>query len=231
MTKHSNRIFDRLRSDTEDLLTSPAGRRHLRCWGRVEPLLAGLDPVSLLGPSTGRSDLANERLAALVRLAATDRMAAQTLLAAVVPGLAAAANQLARAWASDPDEIDQAVIAAAWEKVASLSGLHLDWPAAAIVVGARGRVRASLVTEARRRQWGPRLPTSAPAGGPEDEVLGARFLAEAAGRGVVSGEAAHLVWATRVLGYRLGELARPGRTESTLRVTRWRAERALRAVA
>jgi hypothetical protein len=154
MTKHSNRIFDRLRSDTEELLISPTGRRHLRSWGLAEPVLAELDPVSLLGPARGRPDLANERLRALVRLAATDRLAAQAVLAAVAPGLAAAANQLARAWASEADEIDQAVIAAAWEKVAALAGERVEWPATAIVFGARGRVRAALVTEARRRQLG-----------------------------------------------------------------------------
>lgn len=101
----------------------------------------------------------------------------------------------------------------------------------AIVAGVRGRIRAGLVTEARRRRLSSRMSAPDAPAGPEGEVITARFLTEAADRGLVSDDAVRLIWATRVLGFGLGELAGPGRAESTLRVKRWRAEQALRAVA
>ncbi|MHB1446917.1 MAG: hypothetical protein ACYCZV_14860, partial [Acidimicrobiales bacterium] len=155
----------------------------------------------------------------------------QVALALLTPGLAAAAARLARAWGLDRGEVDQDVIAAAWERLMALAGTTPPWPATAIVFGARSRVRNRLVTEARRRRLAARLAPEGPAPGPEAEVIAPRLLSEAAARKVVSADAARLVWATRVMGYRLAELAGPGRAESTLRVKRWEAERALRSAA
>ena len=229
MTNHNGRIFDDIRRDVGGLLDSPAGRRSIAQWALGEPVLLDLEPAALLGRAAGR--LGQDRLGALLRLAADEPLAAQAALAMVTPGLAAAGSRLARAWAADREELDQALVTAAWERIRELAGRRVEWPATAIVAGARGRVRAGLITEARRRRLAERLRPVGPAPSPEDQVTGHRLLADAAGRRVISTESAGLVWATRVLGYRLGELAGPGRTESTLRVKRWQAERALRAVA
>jgi hypothetical protein len=229
MTNRRSRIFDDLRHDIGRLLEGPVGRRSLAQWALREPVLVDLEPAALLARVDGR--VGHQRLAALLRLAADEPLAAQAALAMVAPGLAAAGSRLARAWGADSEEVDQALVAAAWERVRELAGRTVEWPAITIVVGARGRVRAGFVTESRRRRLAVGLGPAGPAPGPDDQIIGHRLLAEAAARRVISAESAGLVWATRVLGYRLAELAGPGQTESTLRVKRWQAERALRAVA
>ena len=233
MTRSTVRIFDHIRADAGAQLTRPYARCQFAAWAEREPALAGMEPADLLGRmGPGGSRLANDRLGPLLRLGAVEPLAHELLLGALSGGLAAVATRLACSWRADREEVDQAVAAAAWSRIRLLAGRTIDWPATAILDAVRGEVRAGLAAAARRSRMplADRLPSAA--AGPEDEAVGAlAVLTYAVRRGAVSADAAGVVYATRVLGFRLGDLAGPGRSEGTLRVQRWRAERTLRSVA
>lgn len=226
-------LISRIVADIEACANSPCGRASLRGWSSAN---------TILGVATGSEALAvchqpdrrraNNAFAELLRLAADEPLAARLALAALAPGLRAAARRLsARRW-RDRDEVEAELVSAAWEQVLVLAGDPPEWPAAVILSRARDRVRARLAAEGCHAAFvGTAVDAAATAvDDPADMVAGLVDLAAAMHR--VGRPAVGLVVATRWSGLSLAELARAtGESHAALRQRRSRAERALRAAA
>ena|ERR1700674_3563354 len=90
-------VFDALDRDWELLVTSREARVAVACWG-ADPALGvyrGLRELiaAVRSPSVGH-EVTNQVLVALARRAATDNVAARTLLQAIAPGLVNVAKRL-----------------------------------------------------------------------------------------------------------------------------------------
>ena len=227
-------LFHRLGADLERQLGTAGARAAARSWARRRPALAGLDsPREALARCRDREapELGRAVLSALLLEATGDEIACQAVFAAVLPGLAGAAADLARRWRLPRAELQQAMAAAGWKRVRALAGQAPSWPARAIVGGARDAVRDELRADAKRHQRlaaaPPREPVAAAPGG-LFEI--ADLLHGAVRRGTVASRSARLVFATRVLGVTTTEVARAeNRDPKAVVMERLRAERALRA--
>jgi hypothetical protein len=206
-------------------------------WSSVEELagfpnaLAVLDAASLPNPSSTRRPV----LAALLALAPGDRLAADVLLAALVPALRSVAAELSRWAPAARSEVDALVAYGAWEALCALGGTYHPWPDRAVVGRARDIARARLRAEARhlaRETASDEMAERAPSA-PADElatVFAADMVRRAVAAGCLSGSSARLVWALRVEGRNTTELAELGsRSPAAVSMERLRAERALRA--
>ena len=229
----SFRLFDRLDADLRHRLRAPSTQAAAARWATAEPALAGIvtAPDTLAESAPGRNPGA---LAALVRLADGDRLAADAVFVAVLPGLRAVATGISRRWGVPRGEADQDVAAAGWARIVTCAGADLAWPAQVIVGGARDTVRDRLrraACTARRTVPISEVPDLvAPEDGDgEASVDAADLLARAAASGVIDPRAAGLVWATRVRGVPIGDLVGDRREAKTLVMRRLRAESALRA--
>jgi hypothetical protein len=109
---------------------------------------------------TAGEELTDERqaaLGALLRLAAQDEFAARTVLQAMLPGLVAMGRRLSYMVASgsgrwaDHDELEQEIVATAYERVRALAGTSQAWPARTLLDQTRGRLRALYENERRRQ--------------------------------------------------------------------------------
>lgn len=237
-------IIKALDDEWKMLGTSRRYREALARWGEAEVVLAGFSsPAEVVNRAERRGDsaAANELVGALLRLAA-DPLAARTLLQALLPGLASRAARgqwAARASRRCPAvceglaELDQEVVAAAWERIMALAGTSPDWPACTIVDGAWRRVRQRAETAraracrsmplARAARVEANLGRSAP------EALTVHLVGEVR-RGRMRPAEAGLVYSTRVLGHSPAELgARLGVDPRALRARRARIERRLAA--
>lgn len=231
----SPRLLEQLAIDLRNRLARSWTYATVTAWRAREPAFAGLvTAADVLDWVTDFDRPPAERrreLGALLGWAADERPAAEVVFAACLPGLGRAAAELSRAWRVDGVEVDQAVVAAGWERLVRLAGRRLPWPDRAIVSGARTAARDELRAAARRRAR-ETVTAGAPDTGLANDgsfTTAAELIAAAVDSGALGLESARLVWATRVLGIRPGELA--GGSAAALDAVlarRARAERALR---
>lgn len=228
-------IFDRVVADAVAASSGPAGAERVSAWAAVEPALAGVTSgVGALRRCQRPGDpSAGGALAALLRHAA-DPLAARLVLAAIVPGLAARSAELVRRWGGERAEVDQAMLAAAWEVIGELAGTTTPHAAGTVLGRTRDRVRSALRRQAR--ELGRACPTTA-------ELVDARaeraactsdghlHVAIGIRRRSVRQETAALVYATRFFGITPSELAiQTGVSAAAIRMRLARAEAALQAV-
>jgi hypothetical protein len=220
-------LFSLLSTEWRTIGASPPACRALRSWAEETSTLAGfVTPADLVTRCNERDagEDAQRILAALLCRAGADRWAARTFLQAVLPGLAAISRRYRHfssqwnpmhecVWHSLAD-LDQQVVATAYELMHALSGELHPWPANKVVDGTRGRVRSYALAELRRRTH--QAPDSeldhyqgliaAPPYTLAEELTGA--LIDAVERGLISEVDAGMVYGSRVEGRRLEDLAR-----------------------
>jgi hypothetical protein len=190
-------------------------------WARSEPALRGLPDPSAAVACCQRRDSPNAHavLAALLRLAAGDPLAARAVLQAVLPALAGISRRwlgLARPGRAcgSIEELDHQVILGAYERIAALAGTTAAWPANLIRQQTERRIR--YLNEAHRLEC-RRRPLLAPlyddVSAPQDaERDVARELtnqiADAVRRTELSPVEASVIVRTRILGHRPVDVAR-----------------------
>ncbi len=205
---------------------------------RSEPALSGFAGVAHVLDAASALELPAPRravLSALLQRAPGDSLAAEMLMAAVVPALRAVAAELACWTLMETSEIDALVATGAWEAICSLGGTSHAWPDRAIICRARDFARGRLRAEGRRRaretvshELAKGARTSP---GPElSQLFAADMLAAAVARGTINLRGARLVWALRVQGLGCAEVAVLfSCSREAMSMERLRAERALRA--
>ncbi|HET7488277.1 MAG TPA: hypothetical protein VFJ85_10130 [Acidimicrobiales bacterium] len=233
-------LFRLLENDWVATASGPAARRACRAWAAADPVLSGLtSPAEVVARCQRRGDPAGSAalLGALLGQVGADPWPARTVLQAVLPGLAALSRRArplvgpAGAW-QGLDELDQQVVATAYERILALAPSPPPWPAMAIVDGTWQRLRAVARAECRRRDRTAEFDDSlaelaAPAAVSAAEEL-AGVLAEAVQRGVLAPLEGWLVLASRAQGRPMEELAASaGRNPRWAWRQRVRAERAL----
>ena len=225
-------LFSSLARSTERRLSrlpAPPAWRHVPVLASSATVADALQATSTARPPAER----RPALAALLRLAPADRLAAEVFLCSLVPALRAVSAELCR-WATvDADEVDALVAAGAWEAICTLGGSAQPWPDRAVVRRARDFARARLGSEARRssRETGGSEGLDLATG--EDDgtgtVVARDVLERAVARGTFGPVPARLLWAAHVEGRTPAELARlAGTSKEAASMARLRAERALR---
>ena len=232
-------MFKRLERDWEIEGASPAAQAALARWARSQPALRAVtSPLEVVQRCHDRRDAAGSRdlVEAVLAEAKDDRLAVRTVVQALLPGLAGVARRArglregsVLVWES-LEELDQHVVALAYERVADLAGTAQPWAAQTIIDGTWQRLRTYARSERRRvrcqaefaqGQLNLEPPVSA-----AEEL--AAVLSEAVGRGVVEPAHASVVYAFRV-GGRPPEAVAPFLGHSPRTLWRWlrRAEDAL----
>lgn len=225
MTQAPN-LFSLLSTEWRTIGAGLAARQALQAWADDSPDLAGFTtPKEVVSRCNDRNagEQAQRILAALLYRAGTDHWAARTFLQAVLPGLAAISRRYRNyssqwnpmhecVWHSLAD-LDQQVVATAYELMHALAGEVHPWPANTVVDGTRGRVRSYAIAELRRRSH--QAPDSEldhyqglvapPPYTLAEELAGA--LIDAVRQGLLSDVDAGMVYGSRVEGRRLEELA------------------------
>jgi hypothetical protein len=174
---------------------------------------------------------AEDILRPLVGLAGEDSLAALSALVALYPALVGIARRLIAAGVL-ADQADMDVIAVAYERILELSEDPPRHVARAVISGTWDRIRSSLKAEQRCALRHCRLEQAdvqavvseeGADSGPLSEVL-----VDAVAAGVISSEAARVIYGTRVEGRSMGSLACDvEKREAAVRKIRTRAERAL----
>jgi hypothetical protein len=210
-------LFRALEEEWRQAGASPAARTALRRWAAADDVLAGLaDPASLVERCHDRDQAdASALLAAVIRHARSDPLAARTVLQAVAPGLAAISRRALGfvgpgwVWAS-VDELDQHVVTVAYERIHALAPAPPRWPARALLDGTWQRVRWYAVRQRsdgrRRAALSEAADTPAPVP-PTPGVELAGVLADAVELGVLEKLDAWVVFHSRVSGIAMPVLA------------------------
>ena len=233
-------LFKMLDAEWDREAESRQARAASTRWARHHPgVLEGLaSPAEVVRCCQARGDARRSAdvLAAVLSQSADDRWAARTVLQAVLPGLAAVSRRarplVGPAWVwSTVDELDQDVVAAACERIVLLAtGPARPWPAAAVVDGTWQRLRAFVATERRRTGRCALVeldePVALPTASAAEEL--AQTLADAVEQGILEPVDGWLVFASRVQGGAMEDLAaQVGRNPRALWRQRVRAERML----
>jgi hypothetical protein len=204
-------------------------------WQVHEVLGCFRSPLEVLAAASPPVEPASRRpvLRILLLLAPADALAADVLLAALVPALRAVSGELSR-WAPlDGREVEASVALGAWEALCALGGSERAWPDRAVICMARDRARASLHREVRhrRRETVTVEMADVSVGGDDTSVLvAADVVRRAVATGRITPSSARLVWELQVQGRTVSELAvQTGRSPEAMSMARLRAERALRA--
>lgn len=220
-------ILHALNHEWSTLATSPDARRALMRWTVTSPMLveaSDLDDVLALGHHT---DNGPEVRRILAGLAASDELAARTLLQALLGGLA----NLARRIGYDDDALDE-LVAMAWERIRT-------YPA-----HRAGSVAGNVILDVHKRYLRHHAPNVMPAGATcgtemtepsaEDLVVAAAFLNDlvtvSQHHGVPDGVLATII-RSRVGGESMADLAAEQHvSRKVLWHRRWRAEARLRQI-
>jgi len=170
--------------------------------------------VTALSSSSGalsRNEAA-EVIAAMLRSATLDVLVPRSIIQALIPGILGLARWLdgtAAPWC-DLDTFYGDAISALFEQITTWSGTLRLYAAGDLLSGVRTKLRTLGVSEARHRtrrlDSSDELDTLPGSIGPSGEELLAASIAEAAGHGLGANDAA-VLYATRVLGLPLGEVA------------------------
>jgi DNA-directed RNA polymerase specialized sigma24 family protein len=232
-------FLDRLDDEWLHLARSPRAVRALADWASDSALrdFANLEEVVAEIQRRGQPAESDRILLALLRRAAVDNLAAQTVLRALMPGLKSLMS--AYRLTGDPEEVATAVVEAAFERIRRYPCDRRP-----------ARVAANLLHDTRQVLWRDgcrerrlRLATqpltepavSAIASAPQDRSSTDELVdlvAEAVRLGRVRPCGARLILLTRVLDVRIEELAEETATKAlTLRKRRQRAEAALAGAA
>ncbi len=227
-------LFAALDEEWTWLARSRRSTEALRGWAETHPVLARFADLDDLIEFVQRRNqaIANDRIhVALVDLAASDLLAARTLLCAVQPGLVAIAMHY-RLAGDDQDEIASAVVAAAMERIRTYP-LHRRPARVAInvLLDTRQAVSRSLfrcrVEEVEVPEWSDTVVEPVPE---RDAAAQVRDVLDDARRsGRVAEDDLRLIVLTRLGGVTFEEIAaRRGVPAARLRQRRLRAEAALR---
>ena len=237
-----SRLHRTTRADEHDLIAQleaewpplAAGPLHprLQAWAMAEPALAGFaTPQQLLRhlrTLRGRPRAEDAILAALVRQAQADPLAARVVLQALLPGLKALAGRILLE-ASEREEVWSALLAHCWERIRRYP---IDRRPARIAANVLLDTLKKTTWELKRQRYLRDQETSET---PPDRVavVGVdrdveQLLERAIAAGAISPEEADLILRTRIDGHDLHALARErGLAYHTLKVRRLRAEKRL----
>ena len=232
MGSRGTTVIDLLEKEWPNLEAAPASGRQLRRWADREADLAPFATLAELRAAVeDRSTTAEARdgvLLAVVRHAATDDLAARTLLQLLLPGCKAMVGRFG--WTDDIEEVAAAVVAATYDRIRT-------YP----VERRPGRVAANILLDVKQRLFWrspTRVPTvcldevshSVPAAEPEPHAAAELLdlLQWAVEAGHLSLADAQLIGTTRVAGETVDDLCtRDGEKPQTMRRRRQRAEQRL----
>lgn len=219
--------FDALDAEWRSLSSGRAATQALRRWALVEPALAFPTLANLMDQRRLSAADGQEILGALARLASADRLAARTLLQAIIPGIA----NMTRTFRSGNADIDADLVAIAWERIRTYPTHRPGSVAANVLFDVRKRYCQRL-----RRDRAARELAAAPVEvlTPEELVVQRddsclKQLANARDRGLISSCALRAIVRSRIDDDSLEEVAADENLSvRNLVLRRWRGERALR---
>lgn len=213
-----------------DYAQSCAGRRAIRSWSLTEPALRGLGDLAEVLEARRIRERSGQILSALARLAPSERLAARTLLQALLPGLV---DLALRQFHDDPDAFEE-LTALAWERICTYPPNR------------RGGVAGNVLLDVRKRYLAARSPNGwaevpvaevlpdqkATAPSAEHEVLVAMALEQffaSVDSGLITERAFDMIVRTRIGDESIEELAADHAvTNDNVLCVRWRAEQRLR---
>jgi DNA-directed RNA polymerase specialized sigma24 family protein len=223
-------LIDRLEREWPALAHGPLAQR-LRLWADREPALRRFaNPQELLRALRqlrGQHDAENLILAALLREARTDPLAARIVLQALLPGLKNLVGRLLFE-ASEREELWSLLLASLWARIRHYPLERRPQHLAANLLQdtIQATVRQLDRTRRARRCLPPEPLADTPAPPQERDVL--LLLADAVKSGVLSPTEAALIFKSRIAGYSVAELAAQEELPYiTLYMRRHRAERRL----
>jgi hypothetical protein len=211
------RVCSALDADWHRMATSLAGRRAVRRWAEEETALESVssahDVLAMCreGGAEGRP-----ALRAVLRQADGDEFAQLTVLQFMLPGLLAMSRRLRfmvdvdpSRWAGE-DELEQEIVAIAYERIRALGGTTQPWPATTLMNQTWRCLRMVLQRDRRHRErFEPLRPSVEVVGGadrsPAEHL--AQLVVDAVHDGRLERGPAQLFYATRVLGHRLDSAA------------------------
>jgi DNA-directed RNA polymerase specialized sigma24 family protein len=224
-------LIERLEAEWPTLASGPLLAR-LRTWSKQEPALASFaTPQQLLRQLRslrGRHRAEDKILAALLRQAQTDPLAARVVLQALLPGLKGLARRILLE-ASERDELWSALLAHCWERIRSYP---LERRPTRIAANTLLDTLKKTTHELRRNrrdrdQYTHEPPTEQAALKPADSDV-ERLVHRAIAAAAISEEEAELILRTRIDGADLHALAdEAGLAYHTVKVRRLRAEKRL----
>jgi hypothetical protein len=212
--------IQRLRSEWQALGTAPPSRAACQRLAEREPAVAALrvddlaELISALSLSSGRLSRheAAAVIAAMLRSADVDALIPRAIVQALIPGVLALSQRIDFAggpWC-DLDAFYADAISALWELTMSWSGGNRPFAAGDLLSAVRTRLRTLQASERRHRSRQAGTPdaldTLAASIGRSGQELLAVAIADATGHGLNPTDAA-VLYATRVLGMSLGEVA------------------------
>ena len=149
-----NRTLTELDREWRELCRSASSRLALQRWAYAEPALAGILTLeAVLVERKDDAEAAPAILAALARLAASDDLAARTLLQALMPGLV---KMAATSCSDDPAALDE-LVSLAWERIRTYPTSRPGPVAANVLMDVRKRYREHRTIEAPDGV-GPEMP-------------------------------------------------------------------------
>ena len=212
--------IQRLRSEWQALGTAPPSRAACHRLAESEPVVAGLE-VGDLAELISALSLSSDRLsrheaaaviAAMLRSADVDALIPRAIIQALIPGVLGLSRRIDIAggpWC-DLDAFYADAVSALWELTMTWSGANRPYAAGDLLSAVRTRMRTLQASEHRHRSRQASTPDALdilPASiGRTGEELLAAALADATGNGLNVADAA-ILYATRVLGMSLGEVA------------------------
>lgn len=228
-----------MREEWATISTGRWARARFKRWVEVEPLLGELGSmegtVSAIAVPLGHSaDLSVEVTDAVLRLAVEDPLAVRLVLHVMVPMLAKESFKSLRLLQAQnvrvPDaEVVTMVLGAATDAIASIAGTEAAFPLRTLrdrTIRRIRRRRDRLVRDARELVIDELPEVAASPSAKPAAVLLAETLRLAVGKGIVTEEDAHLVWASAHHGETSMSLAGGNKTEAErLRRRRSRAQR------
>ena len=113
-------VLVQLDREWERIADSPAGRRAVRRWAEREPLLVGVRSLRQLVELVnvrGRAEESDAILLEVLRDAASDDLAARTVLQAMMPAVKSMTARFTPCGAWSSEETAAVVVAAMWERI------------------------------------------------------------------------------------------------------------------
>ena len=138
-------VLVQLDREWERIADSPAGRRAVRRWAEREPLLAGVRSLRQLVELVnvrGRAEESDAILLVVLHDAASDDLAARTVLQAMMPAVKNLTAKFSTCGAWSAEETAAVVVAAMWERIRT-------YP----VERRPKKVAANLTLDSRQRVW------------------------------------------------------------------------------
>jgi hypothetical protein len=212
--------IQRLRSEWQALGTAPPSRSACHRLAESEPVVAALEVddlaelISVLSLSSDRLSRheAAAVITAMLRSADVDALISRAIIQALIPGVLALSRRIDIAggpWC-DLDAFYADAISALWELTMNWSGTYRPYAVGDLLSAVRTRMRTLQASEHRHRSRQASNPDAldilpASIGRTGQELLAAA-ITDATGNGLNVADGA-ILYATRVLGMSLGEVA------------------------